>query len=101
MMSVLVPRLSASAAHPAAIVALMASTLLASPAGAQMPPPSQAAASQPATSPPETRKESVEDRIATLHAALQIAPDQERDWAEVAQTRRALLLRADIGLWAR
>jgi hypothetical protein len=36
----------------------------------------------------ETQRETIDQRIASLHSALKITPDQETLWAEVAQTMR-------------
>jgi len=75
-----------SRSRTAAIVAAMgvsfvaASPLLAQPAPANKPPAVAAATSQ--------KPETVEQRIKTLHDQLQIKPDQEKKWADVAQAMR-------------
>ena len=90
--------LSAPFARSAAIAALMGVTMLASPliaaradiatdAAIQLV---QAAAPQTpaATGATESKGETVEGRITTLHAKLKITPDQEPLWNAVAQAMR-------------
>jgi protein CpxP len=69
-----------------AIAALMGATFLATPlslAWAQNAPAKTVAAE--AT---ETKGETVEQRITNLHAAMQITPDEEKNWNGVAQAMR-------------
>ncbi len=67
-----------------AIAGLMAAAVLAAP-----PSFAQTAASAPAhQTRAERRAETVEQRIAALHAALKITPAQEPAWEAVAQTMR-------------
>ena len=90
--------MSAPLACSVAIAALMAAMMLTSPltaahadnatnAAIQL---AQAAAPQnsAAAGATETKRETVEQRITTLHAALKITPDQESLWNPVAQTMR-------------
>jgi protein CpxP len=70
-----------------AIAALMGTTMLATPltaALAQTPTPVKQAAAE-AT---QTKSETVEQRITTLHAAMKITADQETKWNGVAQAMR-------------
>ena len=70
-----------------AITALLGATMLATPltaAWAQGPAPQTVAA----TSATETKGETVEQRITTLHASLQITPAEETQWNGVAQAMR-------------
>jgi hypothetical protein len=70
-----------------AIAALLGATMLATPvtaAWAQSPAP-QTPAAAPAT---ETKGETVEQRITTLHASLKITPAEETQWNGVAQAMR-------------
>lgn len=81
-----------------AIAALMGATMLAGPLNAaradtvgnaaiqlaQATPP-QSEAAKGAT---ETKVETVEQRITTLHTALNITPDQDAKWNDVAQAMR-------------
>jgi protein CpxP len=70
-----------------AITALLGATMLATPltaAWAQSPAPKTVAA----TSATETKGETVEQRITTLHASLQITADEEKTWNGVAQAMR-------------
>ena len=79
-----------------AVAVLMGATMLAgpvSPAYAQAPPvlpvPSAGMpANSAAAAVTETKVETVEQRIATLHAALKITPDQDVKWKAVAQAMR-------------
>ena len=90
--------MSAPLACSVAIAALMAAMMLTSPltaahadnatnAAMQL---AQAAAPQnsAAAGATETKRETVEQRITRLHAALKITPDQESLWNAVAQTMR-------------
>jgi periplasmic protein CpxP/Spy len=70
-----------------AIAALLGATMLAAPltaAWAQSPAPKTAAA----TGATETKGETVEQRITTLHASLNITPAEETQWNGVAQAMR-------------
>jgi protein CpxP len=70
-----------------AITALLGATILATPltaAWAQSPAPQTVAA----TAATETKGETVEQRITTLHASLQITADEEKSWNGVAQAMR-------------
>lgn len=70
-----------------AIVTLLGATMLATPltaAWAQSPAPQTVAA----TGATETKGETVEQRITTLHASLQITPAEEAQWNGVAQAMR-------------
>ena len=79
-----------------AVAVLLGATMLASPvspAYAQTPPvvpvPSAGMpANSAAAAVTETKVETVEQRIATLHAALKITPDQDVKWKAVAQAMR-------------
>jgi hypothetical protein len=68
-----------------AVTALIGTAMLISPL-------STARADEPAHAPrhqtAEMKAETVEQRIASLHAALQITPDEETNWGAVAQTMR-------------
>jgi periplasmic protein CpxP/Spy len=75
-------------ARSVAIAALLGATMLASPlnparAAEAVAPPNPVAAA--AT---ETKGETVEQRITTLHASLQITPEQSAKWNGVAQAMR-------------
>jgi periplasmic protein CpxP/Spy len=82
-----------------AITALMGATILATPLtaaladGARNAPIqlAQAAASRDQTTAAtaETKAETVEQRISTLHAELEITAGEEADWNNVAQAMRA------------
>ena len=77
-------RVSAPARRSLAVAGVMAAALLAAP-------PSFAQAGAPAPphqTPAERRAETVEQRIAALHAALKITPAEEPAWEAVAQTMR-------------
>jgi protein CpxP len=81
-----------------AISALMGTAMLASPLAAKAadsatpaaPQPAQAtmSASQPAAPTPSATRETVEQRITTLHASLQITPNEETNWDSVAKVMR-------------
>jgi protein CpxP len=89
---------SAPFARSVAIAALMGATMLAGPltaaraASAANAPIQLAQAAAPqnraATRASQTRGETVEQRIADLHTALQITPDQDSKWNDVAQAMR-------------
>jgi hypothetical protein len=70
-------------ARSLAIVALMGTAALSAPLNSARAADSPAVAA--ATS---TKAESVEDRITSLHAALKITPDEEKNWDKVAATMR-------------
>jgi periplasmic protein CpxP/Spy len=79
--------LRAPLARSVAITALLGATMLATPltaAWAQSPVPKTVAA----TGATETKGETVEQRITTLHASLQITADEEKNWNGVAQAMR-------------
>jgi protein CpxP len=74
-------------ARSVAIAALLGATMLATPltaAWAQSPAPPTVAA----TNATDTKGETVEQRITTLHASLNITPAQETQWNGVAQAMR-------------
>jgi protein CpxP len=80
-----------------AISALMGATMLATPLTAMAAdsttpasPPAQATMpqSQTAAPTPQATRETVEQRIATLHASLQITPAEETKWNGVAKAMR-------------
>ena len=88
----------AVAARSLAIATLMGATMLASPLTAARADTVTNAATQlaQATTPQspaakgatETKGETVEQRIATLHTALKITPDEDAKWNAVAQSMR-------------
>jgi hypothetical protein len=89
--------LSAPAARSAVIAALLGTTFLAAPwttaraddTTAATPPVQQMQApAQTGMDAAETQVETVEDRIASLHAALKVTPDEEEKWDHVAQSMR-------------
>ena len=81
-----------------AVAALLGATMLASPLSAARAAPATAAPfllaqaatppSQPAASAAETKAETLDQRIASLHTALQITPNEEANWKGVAQVMR-------------
>lgn len=81
-----------------AVAALLGATMLVSPLSAARAAPAntapfqlaQAAAPQspPAVSAAATKAETVEQRITSLHTALQITPNEEAKWNSVAQVMR-------------
>ena len=79
-----------------ALAALMGLSLLAFPlaaaradnSGAQQPAPAATMRSDAAKEATGIRPETVEQRIASLHAKLQITPDEEHTWQAVAQVMR-------------
>jgi len=82
-------------ARSVAIAALMGATVLASPLTARADTAAspaiqlaQAAQSQAGAGATESKGETVEQRITTLHAALKITPAQESLWNAVAQAMR-------------
>ena len=91
------PFLASSIAMPrarsVAVAALMGATILASPltaarADTTTSRPIQLAQAQPGAAPAETKMETVEQRIADLHAALKITPAEEALWKGVAEDMR-------------
>ncbi len=90
--------MSAPFTRSVAIAALMGATMLASPLTAARADTAtnapiqlaQAAApqSQPAAGATETKAETVEQRITSLHTSLQITPNEEAKWNSVAQAMR-------------
>jgi len=80
-------RLFGSATRVVSVAALLGTSLLVAPVSAQ-PQAQPSAMTQVAAVSPGTMKETVEARIVSLHAALQITPDQEATWTNVAQTMR-------------
>jgi periplasmic protein CpxP/Spy len=70
-----------------AIAALMGATFLASPLTATRAL-AQAAVTPAAASATETKGETVQQRIADLHASLKITPAEETQWNGVAQAMR-------------
>ena len=83
-----------SYARSASIAALLGATILASPLGAAHAGTvangaiQLAQAATPAAAVTETKGESVEQRITTLHASLKITADEEKSWNGVAQAMR-------------
>jgi len=79
-------RISAAVKRSATAAGLIAALIL---AGHSAPARAQAgAAAPPHKTMAERRSESVEQRIAALHAALKITPAEEPAWEAVAQTMR-------------
>jgi protein CpxP len=85
------------APHSFAMAALLGATMLAAPLAARAEAVSngafqmaQAAApkSQAGVAATQSKGETVEQRITTLHAALKITPDEETKWNDVAQAMR-------------
>jgi protein CpxP len=68
-----------------ALVALMSASLVAAPLTMVR---AQTQTTPAAVNPADTKGETVEQRIATLHAALKITPAQEAQWNGVAQAMR-------------
>jgi periplasmic protein CpxP/Spy len=86
---------SATFTRSAAVAALLGATMFASPlsaAPATTAPlqlaQSTASQSPAAASASEMKAETVEQRITSLHTALQITPNEEADWTGVAQAMR-------------
>jgi periplasmic protein CpxP/Spy len=89
---------SAQVARSVAVAALLGATMLAAPLSAARAAPATAATfqlaqaaapqSQPAAGTAATKPETVEQRIASLHGALQITSDEETNWKGVAQVMR-------------
>jgi periplasmic protein CpxP/Spy len=79
---------SAPIVRSVAIAALMGATMLATPLSAARAQQAVAAQNQAAAGATETKGETVEQRITTLHAALKITPDQDARWNSVAQAMR-------------
>jgi hypothetical protein len=69
------------------VTALLGATFLASPLSAA-PPSGPAPASQVAAESTDMPKETIDQRISTLHTQLQVTSDQETAWTHVAQTMR-------------
>jgi periplasmic protein CpxP/Spy len=94
--------ISARLTRSVAVAALLGATMLASPlstaraappASTPMPSAQTAAPASPpaasaATSTPATKGETVEERITSLHTALQITPNEEANWTGVAKAMR-------------
>jgi hypothetical protein len=90
--------MSAQVTRSVAVAALLGATMLAGPLSAARAAPAtavtfqvaQAAApqSQPAAGTAATKAETVEQRIASLHVALQITSNEESNWNGVAQAMR-------------
>lgn len=86
----------AISARSVAIAALLGATMLAGPLSAARADTAtngaiqlaQAEKSQAGKQATESKGETVEQRIAELHAALKITPEQEAKWNEVAQDMR-------------
>ena len=86
------------AARSVAVAALLGATMLASPLSAALAGPAANPASQlaqaaalpkrVAAAATQTRGESVEQRIKSLHAALKITPAEDAKWNDVAQAMR-------------
>jgi len=77
----------ASISRAAAVAGLLGATFLFTPLAASADPlANHHRHSRHATS--ENRAESVEQRIASLHAALKITPSEEVNWTAVAQVMR-------------
>lgn len=72
---------------PLALAAVLSTTMLVSPLTAALAQntPAQAVAASAAT---ETKGETVEQRVTSLHTALKITPEQEGTWKAVAQAMR-------------
>jgi hypothetical protein len=81
-------------ARSVSIAALLGATILASPLSAAHAGTAAngaiqlAQAAAPAAAATETKGETVEQRITTLHASLKITPDEEKSWNGVAQAMR-------------
>jgi protein CpxP len=71
-----------------AIAALMGATMLATPISAARAEQAAVPHTQAAAAATETKGESVEQRITSLHAALKITAAQEAQWNAVAQAMR-------------
>jgi protein CpxP len=90
--------MSAQVTRSVAVAALLGVAMLASPLSAARAAPAttaplQLAQSTASQSPPpagatEIKPETVEQRITSLHTALQITPNEEADWTGVAQAMR-------------
>jgi hypothetical protein len=74
-----------SRSRTAAIIAAMGVSFVATPLLAQPAPAAKPPAAAAATS---SKPETVEQRIKVLHDQLQIKPEQEKKWADVAQAMR-------------
>jgi hypothetical protein len=95
--------ISAHLTRSVAIAALLGATMLAGPLSAARAAPATSAPVQLAQAVPQTaavphskaaagaaemKAETVEQRITSLHASLEIAPNEESDWKGVAQAMR-------------
>lgn len=90
--------LPANFTRSVAVAALLGATMLAGPLNAARAAPANAASfqlaqatapqSQPAANAAATKAETVEQRIASLHTALQITPNEEAKWNSVAHVMR-------------
>lgn len=92
-MSSLASFIAHSRARSVAVAALIGAAMLASPltgvrADTITNRPIQLAQAQPGAAPAETKTETVEQRIADLHAAMKITPAQEALWKGVAEDMR-------------
>jgi hypothetical protein len=92
-----IPRIALPApfVRSVAIAALMGSTILVAPLSAAVAGTTnpaiqlaQAATTPAAVTAPDTKGETVEQRITTLHASLKITPNEEAQWNNVAQAMR-------------
>jgi protein CpxP len=79
------PGIAHSLIRSVALVALMSAPLVAAPLTMVR---AQTQTTPAAVNPADTKGETVEQRIATLHAALKITPAQEAQWNGVAQAMR-------------
>jgi len=75
-------------ARSVAIAALLGATMLASPLSPARAAEAVAPANPVASAATETKGETVEQRITSLHASLKIAPEQSAKWNGVAQAMR-------------
>jgi hypothetical protein len=81
-------------ARSVSIAALLGATILASPLSAAHAGTAAngaiqlAQAAAPVAAAADTKGETVEQRITTLHASLKITPDEEKSWNGVAQAMR-------------
>ncbi len=71
-----------------AIAALLGATMLATPLAAARAEQAVTAPGPAAAAATETKGETVEQRITSLHAALKITPNQDAKWNAVAQAMR-------------
>jgi hypothetical protein len=75
-------------ARSVAIAALLGATMLASPLSSARAAEAVAPANPVASAATETKGETVEQRITSLHASLKITPEQAAKWNGVAQAMR-------------